>query len=100
MTAVAVNGSFCVGICSHSSHTVPFPTTGRVFCSRPLFKIYEEDLAIVGDDVISSCGHYGKIMDGSPTVQYKNYQFARVGSSFSGDFSGYILGGESKFQVP
>lgn len=99
MTAVAINGSFCVGICSHPSHTVPVPKTGAVFCVRPKFIVYGSHLAQVGDTVYSSCGHTGKIMDGSPTIKHNNEIFAKVGSSFSGDFSGYIISGQPLCQV-
>lgn len=100
MTAVAINGSYCVGTCKHPSHTSPIPMTGYVLCSRPNFTVYGDFLAQVGDTVIGQCGHSGIIMDGSPTITYQSVQFARVGSSFVGDFSGTVISGQPNAQIP
>lgn len=100
MADVAVNGSLCEGICSHPSHTPPLKTTGEVVCSRPKLNVYGSDIALVGDTVLSSCKHEGKIISGSPAVIHENKPVAKVGSSFSGFFTGVIVAGESKFQVP
>lgn len=100
MTDVAINGSFCVGTCKHPSHHSPIPMTGYVLCSRPGYDVYGDSLAQVGDTVIGRCGHSGVIIDGSPTVTYQSVQFARVGSSFVGDFFGTVISGQPKFQIP
>ncbi len=85
---------YTFGTCTSHSPS-PITTGGMVLGMSHNVYINGLNAARLGDPVISSCGHYGFITSASSKVFINGIPAARFGDSFSGVYSGTILGGST-----
>lgn len=87
--------SMGVGLCYHSSHcpSCPIPAVGVVINGYPLKTIGGLNAALVGNLVMSGCGHMGVLITGSSTVKVGGIAQSTVTSQFVGDFVGVLITG-------
>lgn len=90
MPGVARQDDVVTGTCFHSSHTVPFATTGTITTFSSDVKVNQKGVARDGDTVTASCGHTGTINTFSGTVNANTKGFARLGDNTVGDFIGTV----------
>lgn len=96
---VATHRSLCVGICSHSSHPTPIHTIGHVVANKTKVKVDGDNVAVHTDLVVSNCNHTGNLICTSK-VKELGLSVGKVTDQFVGDFSGYVVQGNPKVQIP
>ena len=99
MTDVAIvdlAGS-CVGVCT--AHSNPIPMFGKIVGQGNPVTAFGVEVARDQYTVLGDCGHTGTLTAGSVKVKAKGKTVAKVGDSFSGDFSGTVVLGLSSCQV-
>lgn len=84
-------GDTATGVCA-----VHGPVPGEITSSASKSKCEGVLIARVGDTVEASCGHTGVIDKGSSSVLTEGAETARIADTFSGIYSGEIVGGASK----
>ena len=82
-----------IGVCV--GHTTPIPATGFVITSQMTVMANGLPVARLLDTVISTCGHTGVIVSGSPKVFISGLPAARFGSQFVGTYTGIVIGSSS-----
>jgi uncharacterized Zn-binding protein involved in type VI secretion len=97
MPVVCRIGDIGTGICT--CHPTPISTSGVIVTGASISSVEGQNIARIGDIVLSSCGHTGIIMVGSNDSICEGSPIARVGDNFSGCFTGILVSGASTVSV-
>lgn len=100
---VARLGDKTTGTCYHPSHPAPVKVEGTIITASSIEKAEGQGIARLGDLVLTSCGHYGKIVTASEanvksTDRNGSNLVARVGDKVDGmaPYKAIIITGASK----
>lgn len=94
MASASIVTSLASGIC-----TIDGPTLGQIITGSSTVSLSNKSSARNTDIVLSFCGHVGILVEGSSNVKLDNQQRTRIGSTFTGDFTGIIITGESSVNI-
>jgi uncharacterized Zn-binding protein involved in type VI secretion len=97
MPAICRIGDVGVGICN--CHDSSINTSGVIVTGASISSVEGQNIARIGDIVLSSCGHTGIIIVGSNDSVCEGSPIARVGDNFSGCFTGILVSGASTVSV-
>lgn len=95
MNSASIITSLAMGVCSVDDG----PSMGQIISGSPTVKLTNSSAARNTDYVLSFCGHVGILVTGSSTVILNNLQRTRVGSVFSGTYTGNIIGGVDTVKI-
>lgn len=91
---IARIGDKTFGVCT--AHQIPIFIEGFIKIASGKCKCEGSTVAVMGDEVISNCGHTGIINSSSSVVKSNKKGIVRVGDSFIGAYSGIITTGNKK----
>lgn len=89
---VARLGDLTTGVCSHPSHAVPLPTSGKIITASDTVFADNLPVARLGDTVLADCGHSSIIITSATTVDSNTRGNARLNDQVgNGPYSATII---------
>jgi len=99
MSSCATLTSIGSGLCFGHPPVVPIPMMGTIITGSSTVKAGSLGCGYTTSIVLGYCGHVGIIVDGSSTSKANGLGKARVGSNFTGIFTGVIISGLGTIEV-